>query len=164
MKCFKQMLSLMYIPQAISAPADLCQGFPKHLFQEAAPVDHHPGPSQLNGRLGWSRRHLRAPEWGRWRAGDCWLGPWVVVHDHGGVWGSPLLWACRMCAHTEAHAWGCQQGCAGKQVLQQDPSDKDIPALLSFMTVNLFLICEPLPCFPCLKTKGPFRERQSATG
>lgn len=157
MKCFKQMLLLMHIPQATNAPGDLCQQLLKHLFQETAPLHHHPGPSQPNGGLGLSGRH-RAPE-GTGREEDegledCWLSPRVVVHDHGGV-GRPhsSLGMRYVCTRRETHvgllagtaaprtAGMCRKAGFCSRTLQIRVSQLCFPPRLSicFSTVSLSL-------------------------
>ena len=109
----------MHIPQATNAPGDLCQGLLKRLFRETAPLHQHPGPSQPNGGLGWSGRH-HAPEGTRREEDEGleiagWVLGWLCMTMEG-LGGPPPLWARSMCAHAEAHAWGCWQRLAGKQV------------------------------------------------
>lgn len=105
---------------------------------------------------------LRALDKRKTRTGDFWLGARALPWRGGST---PVLSGCVVCAHTEGNAQGCQKGCAEKQVAgSRKLSDKDVLALFSSMTINPLLIFEPLPWFPCLKTKDPFRECQSASG
>lgn len=136
MKCFKQMILLLHIPQAVNASGDLCQRLLKHLFQETAPPHHHPGPLQPNGGLGWSGRH-RAPETTKREEDEgLEIAGWVLRWSwRGGR--TPLLSGHAVCMHMERHRCGA----AGRDMqessfLRQDPSDKDVPALVSPTTIN----------------------------
>lgn len=120
MKCFKQMLELMHIPQATNAPGDLCQGLFKGFSSKKQPLftiilaPHSPAEG-----LGWPRMCCALEGIGQ---GENKVWGFLAGSLGGRAWPwrggrTRVLSGCVVCVHTQREIHG-----ASRRDLQENRS------------------------------------------